>query len=148
MLPPASASCNCTSAQAAAVGVATAAAVASSNGRAESGASASSSSSSSSMRRVASSPAFKGVQHTSQHTSGSNSAAVKAGAVAEGALEVYVVARAFAEFGGPVLKRLSPEMRTSLLDVGVCHYMTGAWACQAGQGSVAVASWVMHKHHV
>lgn len=39
-------------------------------------------------------------------------------------LEVYVVSRSFTEFGGPVMKRLQPEAKEQLVDLGICHYMT------------------------
>lgn len=39
-------------------------------------------------------------------------------------LEVYVVSRSFSEFAGPVMKRLHPEARDQLVDIGICHYMT------------------------
>lgn len=39
-------------------------------------------------------------------------------------LEVYVVSRSFSEFAGPVMKRLHPDTRQHLVDMGICHYMT------------------------
>jgi hypothetical protein len=37
---------------------------------------------------------------------------------------VYVVSRAFTEFGGDVIKRMPPEARDHMIDMGLCHYMT------------------------
>eukprot|EP00883_Tetradesmus_obliquus_P002834 jgi/Sobl393_1/13051/SZX69798.1 len=39
-------------------------------------------------------------------------------------LEVYVVSRAFTEFGGDVIKRMPQEARDHMIDMGLCHYMT------------------------
>lgn len=39
-------------------------------------------------------------------------------------LEVYVVSRSFSEFAGPIMKRLHPDAREHLVDMGICHYMT------------------------
>jgi hypothetical protein len=39
-------------------------------------------------------------------------------------LEVFVVSRAFSEFGGPLFRSMTPEMRRSMVDLGICHYMT------------------------
>jgi hypothetical protein len=37
---------------------------------------------------------------------------------------VYVVSRAFTEFGGDVIKRMPQEARDHMIDMGLCHYMT------------------------
>jgi hypothetical protein len=102
------------------------------------------------MRRVASAPALKvssGQQPTPTSSSSSSDpdAASKpdsrsisspsaaeavpttcssCGAEACRCLEVYVVSRAFSEFGGAVFNRLTPEMRRYMVDIGICHYMT------------------------
>jgi hypothetical protein len=103
------------------------------------------------MRRVASAPALKvssgqpshntssssssDADAASKPNSGSNSTNSPAaeaapstcsscGAEACRCLEVYVVSRAFSEFGGAVFNRLTPEMRRYMVDIGICHYMT------------------------
>lgn len=39
-------------------------------------------------------------------------------------LEVYVVSRAFTEFGGGIIRNLPREAKDSMVDLGLCHYMT------------------------
>lgn len=35
-----------------------------------------------------------------------------------------MVSRSFSEFAGPLIKKLQPEQREHLVDMGICHYMT------------------------
>lgn len=87
------------------------------------------------MRRIASAPAFRAAcANTAPPATPAAAPALPppahcacAAAAAGGrcgCLEVYVVSRAFTEFGGPLLKRMTPEMRLSMVDLGICHYMT------------------------
>lgn len=39
-------------------------------------------------------------------------------------LEVYVVSRSFTEFAGPVMRRMHPDVRERMVEMGICHYMT------------------------
>lgn len=66
------------------------------------------------MRRAASAPALRAACEPRRC----------ACAAACGCLEVYVVSRAFTEFGGGLFRRMTPEMKRSLMDLGICHYMT------------------------
>jgi hypothetical protein len=84
------------------------------------------------MRRIASAPALRAACASSAAAAPPRRACACATAAAgaqpcsclEGGLEVYVVSRAFTEFAGPLVKKMSPEMRLSLVDLGLCHYMT------------------------
>jgi hypothetical protein len=38
-------------------------------------------------------------------------------------VEVFVAARPFQAFGGPLIQRMSDEMKAMLVDAGICHYM-------------------------
>jgi hypothetical protein len=68
------------------------------------------------MRRTASAPALRAPCPGGHCT--------RCGAGKCGCLEVYVVSRAFSEFGGPLFRNMTPEMRHSMVDLGICHYMT------------------------
>jgi len=73
------------------------------------------------MRRSASAPALRAA--CAPHAPHAPRCACDA-AHACGCLEVYVASRGFTEFGGPLFKRMSPEVRQSLVDMGVCHFLT------------------------
>ncbi|KIY97243.1 hypothetical protein MNEG_10720 [Monoraphidium neglectum] len=76
------------------------------------------------MRRTASSPALRAACANTGAARASAGAACPACGPECACLEVFVVSRAFTEFGGPLFKRMTPEMKKSLVDLGICHYMT------------------------
>ena len=53
--------------------------------------------------------------------------------------EVFVAARPFTDFGGALLKRMSPDAKAMLVELGVCAYLLFYWLACVGQTCVTAS---------